>query len=101
VATQVRPARRRPLASLQIAKEVWGHGYAREAAELVLAYGFRHLNLHKITLGVYAEHAAAVALYQRAGFRIEGTLREHLFRDGAFRDKLVTGILRSECEDRV
>ncbi len=93
--------RRADLGILIGAKEFWGRGYAREAVELVLAYGFERLNLHKISLGVYADHSAAVALYEHAGFTVEGTLREHLFRDGAFRDKFVMAIRRSEYGQRV
>ena len=78
-----------------------GKGYGRDAMELMLVYGFERLNLHKITLGVYADHEAAVKLYQQLGFSIEGTLKEHLFRDGQFRDKYVMGLLREQYEARM
>ncbi|MBI3087391.1 MAG: GNAT family N-acetyltransferase [Candidatus Omnitrophica bacterium] len=81
-------------------KRVWGLGYGGEAIALILDYAFRRLNLHKITLGVHADHAAAVRLYQRLGFVIEGTLKEQLFRDGVFHDKYVMGILRADWERR-
>jgi RimJ/RimL family protein N-acetyltransferase len=74
----------------------WGKGYGREAVALVVDYGFRRLNLNKITLGVYADHEAAVRLYQGLGFAIEGTLRQQLYRDGAYRDAYVMGILRED-----
>ena len=73
-----------------------GKGYGCEAMELILAYGFERLNLHKITLGVHADHRSAVTLYRSLGFRLEGTLKEQLFRDGKFRDKSVMGILRRD-----
>ena len=73
-----------------------GRGCGREAMALILDYGFRRLNLHKITLGVHADHRQAVQLYRSLGFRLEGTLKEQLFRDGKFRDKAVMGILRRE-----
>lgn len=77
-------------------KRFWGKGYGSEAIALILEYGFTRLNLHKITLGVYADHKPAVKAYQKLGFRIEGILKEQLFRDGAYRNKAVMGILRSE-----
>ena len=77
-------------------KSVWGKGYGSEAMELMLEYGFKRLNLHKITLGVYADHDGAVRAYKKLGFAVEGTLKEQLFRDGAFRDKTVMGILKSD-----
>ncbi|MCM8811717.1 MAG: GNAT family N-acetyltransferase [Candidatus Omnitrophica bacterium] len=79
-------------------KRVWGKGYGSEAMELMLEYGFKRLNLHKITLGVYADHEGAVKAYKKLGFTVEGVLKEHLFRDGGFRDKTVMGILKSDYE---
>ena len=74
----------------------WGRGYAREAVALMLAYGFDRLNLNKIYLGVDVDNAAAVKVYEDLGFKIEGTQRQHLFRDGAYRDRHLMGILRDE-----
>ena len=88
--------RRADLGILVGDKQCWGRGYGTEAIRLILDYGFRRLNLHKITLGVYADHRAAMSVYKKLGFVIEGTLKQHLFRDGAFRDKFVMGLLRSD-----
>jgi RimJ/RimL family protein N-acetyltransferase len=77
-------------------KASWGRGYGREAVSLIVQYGFFRLGLHRITLGVFADHAAAIRIYERLGFKVEGTLREELFRDGRFHDKLVMGVLREE-----
>lgn len=77
-------------------KTRWGHGYGREAVELMLGYAFERLNLNKITLGVFTDNAPALNLYEAIGFKVEGALRRHLFRDGEYRDKLVMGIFRDE-----
>ena len=74
----------------------WGRGYGREAVRLVLAYGFDRLNLNKITLGVDADHGRAVRLYEGLGFKVEGTEREHRFRDGAYHDNVLMAILRAD-----
>lgn len=81
-------------------RTVWGTGVGREAVALIVAYGFDRLNLHKVTLGVDADHEAAVRLYGNLGFTIEGTRREHLFRDGRFRDMHVMGVLAEEFRGR-
>jgi RimJ/RimL family protein N-acetyltransferase len=81
-------------------KRSWGRGYGREAVDLLLAYAFDRLNLNKVTLGLYADHEAALRLYEGAGFKIEGTQRQQLFRDGAYRDRHVMGILREEYVSR-
>jgi RimJ/RimL family protein N-acetyltransferase len=54
------------------------------------------LNLHRIELGVFAEHKAAVRCYEKAGFKVEGRMREDLFHDGEYKDRIWMGLLRSE-----
>jgi len=73
------------------------HGYAREMSELALAYAFEHLNLHRVTLEVFADNAAAIALYARLGFQEEGCLRQHVFAQGRYRDVLIMAKLRPEA----
>ncbi|HEX4946421.1 MAG TPA: GNAT family N-acetyltransferase, partial [Blastocatellia bacterium] len=40
----------------------------------------------RMELTVYTDNAAAIALYQKFGFEIEGTQRKAAFRDGVFVD---------------
>lgn len=77
-------------------KQFWGRGIGAEATRLMIEYGFFRLNLRRIDLGVYAEHEAAVHSYEKVGFRIEGQLREELFHEGQYKDRLWMGLLRSE-----
>lgn len=77
-------------------KEFWGKGIGLEATRLTVEYGFYRLNLHRIDLGVFAEHEAAVRCYKKAGFKVEGRLRENLFQGGKYKDRLWMGLLRSE-----
>jgi glutamate-1-semialdehyde 2,1-aminomutase len=82
-------------------KARWGLGYAQEAVGLLLDHAFNRLNLHKVTLGVDAGHGQAVRLYRDLGFRIEGTQREQLFREGKYRDNIVMGLLRDDYRQPV
>jgi ribosomal-protein-alanine N-acetyltransferase len=74
----------------------WGKGVGLEATRLMVEYGFYQLNLHRIDLGVFAEHQAAVRCYEKAGFKVEGRMREDLFRSGEYKDRLWMGLLREE-----
>jgi putative acetyltransferase len=44
------------------------------------------LNLTRLDLEVYIDNAAAIHLYKKFGFEIEGTLRRYAFRDGEYVD---------------
>jgi RimJ/RimL family protein N-acetyltransferase len=47
----------------------------------------------RLELYVFAENAPAIHLYQKFGFQLEGQLRNSVFRDGAYHDDLVMGLL--------
>jgi RimJ/RimL family protein N-acetyltransferase len=79
-------------------KQVWGRGIGTEATLLMVEYGFYRLNLRRIDLGVYAEHQAAVRIYEKIGFKVEGRFRQDLFHEGEYKDRLWMGLLRSEFE---
>jgi putative acetyltransferase len=51
-------------------------------------YADRWAQLLRIELTVYTDNAAAIALYRRFGFDIEGTHRGYALRDGAYVDAL-------------
>lgn len=77
-------------------RSAWGQGFGTEATRMMLDYGFGTLNLNRIWLQVYASHASAIRVYEKAGFRKEGVQRQQHFADGRYEDGVLMGILRSE-----
>jgi putative acetyltransferase len=69
-----------------------GVGTALLAAALDLADNW--LNLRRIGLEVYVDNAAAVRLYEKHGFAVEGTLRDYAFRAGGYVDAYAMARLR-------
>jgi [ribosomal protein S5]-alanine N-acetyltransferase len=69
-------------------KNYWGKGYGREVTSTMVKYGFEALNLRKIYLGVFGSHNSAIYAYQKAGFEIESIMKEHLFLEGKYDDKV-------------
>lgn len=90
--------RRATLGILVGDRAVWGRGAGTDATRLMVEYAFGRLDLRRVDLGVYADHAAAIRLYERVGFRVEGRFREDVYHGGAYRDRLWMGLLRSEYE---
>jgi diamine N-acetyltransferase len=70
-----------------------GAGVMDHASRLVLRYGFGDLNMHKIYLRVLSDNERAIRLYRRLGFEEEGCLREHVYKDGTYRDVTCMGLL--------
>lgn len=73
-------------------------GIGTEACKMLVDYGFKRLNLHRVWLGVNADNEMAVECYRKVGFREEGRLREDIFYHGKYADVLRMGILRKEWE---
>lgn len=73
-----------------------GKGYATEAINLLLDYGFNTLNLNKIISDSFADNAAIVNLTLKLGFKQEGLLVGHYFHKGTFRDAIQFGLLRED-----
>jgi RimJ/RimL family protein N-acetyltransferase len=81
-------------------KKNWSGGYGGEATRLMVDYGFNTLNLNRIQLHVATANEKAVKAYQRAGFQIEGTLRQAMYHHGRYEDFYIMGILREEYATR-
>lgn len=75
-------------------KSSWGKGYASEAISLVVDYAFRKLSLHKVTAGCYCSNQRSLRAFEKAGFQVEGTLKEHYQQDGKYIDAVLLGITR-------
>ncbi|MBI4708766.1 MAG: GNAT family N-acetyltransferase [Candidatus Portnoybacteria bacterium] len=79
-------------------KNAWGCGFAREAGELLISYGFNSLNLHKIESAYIATNIRSMRLHNKLGFLEEGRKRNHTFKEGQYRDMIIFGLLREEWE---
>jgi RimJ/RimL family protein N-acetyltransferase len=49
-----------------------------------------------VGLSVFAFNERAIRSYEKAGFRVEGRLREAISRDGRYWDEIQMGVLRDE-----
>lgn len=78
--------------------ELWDQGYGSEASQVILDFGFGELRLHRIYLHVFAANGRAMRLYEKLGFRLEGTGRQAVYRHGARHDVQLMGLLHDEWQ---
>lgn len=71
-------------------------GVGTAALTLALDHGFRTVGLHRVTLEVFEHNPRAQHVYEKLGFRREGTLREALWQDGRWVDAHLMGLLSRE-----
>jgi len=83
------------LGRLFVFDEYLGKGFSKDAMKLVIDYGFKHLNLHKIYLEVFTANKKAISLYEKMGFKEEGCLKAHIYKNGDYLDILLMSLFRS------
>lgn len=71
-----------------------GKGYGTDAVATLCKFGFEELNLHKLKAMVFDFNLPALRCYEKCGFEREGTLKKEIFREGAYHDVVVMGLLR-------
>src|SRR5919106_4498851 len=55
-------------AGIRLGREQWGKGLGQDALRTLVDYGFRPLNLLKVSLRVLADDERAVGAYRKVGF---------------------------------
>jgi RimJ/RimL family protein N-acetyltransferase len=78
---------------MAVAREWRGSGVGSKLLSAAIAWG-RERGLHKLSLGVFAHNAAAIALYRKYGFVEEGRRVKHYRRQsGELWDSIEMGLL--------
>jgi len=77
-------------------KDCWGKGYGLEALKLAVDHCFKRLNLHKVIIWTAELNIAPQKNYEKLGFVFEGRLRQEIYVDGKYYDRLYYGILKEE-----
>lgn len=74
----------------------WGQGYITEAASAIIQYAFHVLDLRRVYAKHLTDNAASGRVMQKAGMTHEGTMRQHVYKNGSFHDVAYYSILRTE-----
>ena len=73
-----------------------GRGVGTQAQFLLCRYLFTHTPVQRVEAGTQPENEAEQRALEKIGFRREGLLRAAEFRNGAWCDVVVFGLLRTE-----
>jgi [ribosomal protein S5]-alanine N-acetyltransferase len=82
-----------------IGKPYWGKGYGTEAAKSLLKICFEDLQLNKIFAAAFTNNPGSWRIMEKIGLTYEGTLKQHVARDGVFYDLCYYGLLKEEYEN--
>lgn len=74
-------------------------GIGTQATKLLCQYGFEELGLHKIYLLTNENNLAAIKVYQKCGFVLEGRHRDEYLAEERYLDRLYFGLLKTEFDE--
>jgi ribosomal-protein-alanine N-acetyltransferase len=77
-----------------IARPYWGKGYATEALQAVIQFGFEKMELVRMEAVVLPENIASVKVLEKAGMTFEGILRSYQIWREQPRDLKMYSIVR-------
>ena len=80
----------------ELSPDQWGHGYATEAARVIVRFGFAELGVHRIWAWCIADNVASARVLEKLGLKLEGRLRDKEYFKSRWWDTLMYGILENE-----
>ena len=72
-----------------LGEAAWGQGIVTEALRAVTAEAFARFELTRIYALPFADNLASVRVLEKAGYVLEGHLRQSAIKDGQIRDQLL------------
>jgi len=79
-------------------KAWWGRGVGTAVTKQIVHLGFANHQLNRIMLTVSELNTGGLKAYAKAGFVVEGRLRQAACRQGVFHDKIVMSVLKTEWQ---
>ena len=83
-----------------LGEEYWGRGLMTEAVCAITGYAFQNAEVHRLYACVYAWNPASARVLEKAGYTLEGRMRQHATKDGEKVDELIYGLLREDWQSR-
>jgi ribosomal-protein-alanine N-acetyltransferase len=81
-------------------KEYWGKGFATEAAQAMIDFGFDKIGFHRIWGKTHVDNQGSAKVMEHCGMVREGILREHIWLQDHYRSSIVYSILENEYHVR-
>lgn len=83
---------------IMINPELQGKGLGTLISKWLFNYAFLKFNLNKIYLYTNDGNEKAYNLYENCGFKLEGVMRKHKYKNEEFQNRRFYGLLRNEWE---
>lgn len=82
-------------------KELRTKGIATDAWMTQLKYAFNELRLNRVNGSAVDYNKASLRVTEKVGFKVEGIQRQAIFKNGAYHDVILLGVLKKDYEEIV
>jgi ribosomal-protein-alanine N-acetyltransferase len=79
-------------------RHYWGQGYATEAAQALIKFGFDQLSLHRIFAFTDPKNIVSQRVLEKVGMQREGYLQDNQFYKDKWHDSLLYAVVNYEWE---
>ncbi|MNO23039.1 putative ribosomal N-acetyltransferase YdaF [compost metagenome] len=79
-----------------VGRPFWGQGYATEAAQKIVKFGFEGLRLDHIFAAAMTKNPASYKVMQKIGMKPEDNLPKQILKSGMYEDLVHYGMVKSE-----
>lgn len=80
-----------------VGEPYWGRGVATAAVRSITRWAFEALELRRVQAYVFERNTASRRVLEKAGFALEGTMRDAVLKDGRVMDQWIFGRLRGDA----
>ncbi|WP_097025959.1 GNAT family N-acetyltransferase [Clostridium peptidivorans] len=77
-------------------KDYWGKGYGTDAMKVLMQFIFKNMNINKIRLSTFSFNERAKKSYEKCGFKVEGVLKDEIFKEGKYYNEIIMAAFREE-----
>jgi len=77
-------------------RKCWSTGYESEARLILLDYAFSERGFNRIWACILESNIASQKMCKKCGYKIEGLLRQSIYKNGKFQNQVIMSILQEE-----
>lgn len=81
--------------SIYLIPEWQGQGIGHEVLKLLARKAFREYNLHRLWAEIYSNNQPSIGLFEACGYKYEGKMVQHIYKEGLYHDSLLYGLVRN------
>lgn len=80
-------------------KQEWNKGYATEAVMMMMRFAFEERGMERIWVNILESNATSINTQKKCGLKLEGVMRNCVYKEGKFHNMVLLSILREEFDE--